>query len=102
MYPAVVGRHPVDVSPYGVRGLGGNVRDWCFEGYKTEGPDTPGDRVIVQEYYGPREPAWSTERVARGGYWAMSAQGSRAATRYHVDAHMRSAHLGMRMARSIG
>ncbi len=102
MYPSVVGRHPVDVSPYGVRGLAGNVRDWCFEEFDTLGPDTPGDRVVIQDYFGPMEPPWGTERVARGGYWAMSAQGARSATRYHVDSHMRSAHLGLRMARSIG
>jgi serine/threonine-protein kinase len=55
--PAPVDSFPADESPYGVRGLGGNARDWCLND--------------PFEYY----PGW---RVVRGGYWtdpgvAMSA-----------------------------
>ena len=31
--PAVVDSYPLDISPYGVRGLGGNSRDWCLDVY---------------------------------------------------------------------
>jgi len=100
-FPAEVATHPVDASPYDVHGLGGNVRDWCYERYLPDGPLTPHDRVVVPPSGIAEQAEWDTERVARGGYWAMSAQGSRAATRYHVDAFMRSAHLGVRLARSL-
>ena len=40
---APVDAHPQDVSPYGVRGLGGNVRELCLDGYTKEHPE--GDHV---------------------------------------------------------
>jgi len=36
--PAAVEDYPVDVSVYGVRGLGGNMRDWCEDIYSAETP----------------------------------------------------------------
>ena len=39
--PVVVDSYPIDCSPYGIRGLGGNVQDWCLDGVgtaPTEGP----------------------------------------------------------------
>ncbi len=35
---ASIQRYPLDVSPYGVRGLGGNSRDWCNNLWTPEGP----------------------------------------------------------------
>ena len=50
---ASVNSFPQDRSIYGIRGLGGNVRDWCI-GHLAEkaGPDTP-----------------EFQRVLRGGHW---------------------------------
>jgi len=48
MRPFAVDSFPADESPYGVRGLGGNSRDWCL--------NDPGIH-----------PGW---RLVRGGYWS--------------------------------
>ncbi len=58
--PARVGEFPLDESPYGVRGLGGNSRDECL--------NDPG-----AEY-----PGW---RLARGGNWTDTGPRCRATTR---------------------
>jgi formylglycine-generating enzyme required for sulfatase activity len=60
MRPVGVGAFPTDESPYGVRGLGGNGRDFCLDG--------PGE-----EYPGMR--------LARGGYWAQGGLNSRVTCR---------------------
>ena len=38
LQPVVVDSFPVDVSPYGARGMGGNVRDWCVVADEPGGP----------------------------------------------------------------
>ena len=43
--PQVVDTYPLDVSPYGVRGLGGNVLDWCVDVWTKDGA-LPADRVV--------------------------------------------------------
>ncbi|MHC5036223.1 MAG: bifunctional serine/threonine-protein kinase/formylglycine-generating enzyme family protein [Planctomycetota bacterium] len=58
--PSPVRSFPVDESPYGVRGLGGNSRDWCL--------DDPGE-------------PYRTYRLLRGGNWAAIGDGLRASTR---------------------
>jgi serine/threonine-protein kinase len=63
--PAPVGAFLQDVSPYGVRGLGGNVRDWVI--------DDRAPRV------GPVAPH---HRLVRGGHWMGISQFARCALRY--------------------
>jgi len=58
---APVDDFPVDVSPYGVRGLGGNVSDWCTS--VIEGEDA---------------------LVARGGHWLAPADHTHCALRFRV------------------
>ncbi|MHC4777705.1 MAG: SUMF1/EgtB/PvdO family nonheme iron enzyme, partial [Planctomycetota bacterium] len=60
MRPSSILEFPVDESPYGVRGLGGNSRDFCL--------DTPG-----------REHAHV--RLARGGHWALYGLNNRLTSR---------------------
>jgi serine/threonine-protein kinase len=68
-------RFPADVSPYGVRGLGGNVRDWTA---------TPGG--------GDRE-----SRVVRGGCWHLTRLGARCAARLLFEPPGVDAGLGFRV-----
>ncbi|MCA9541063.1 MAG: SUMF1/EgtB/PvdO family nonheme iron enzyme [Myxococcales bacterium] len=68
-----IGEPPEDISPYGVRGLAGNVRDLCANGYRFEGP--PADRVRLDD--GESGP-W---RMLRGGAWSTSAAHCRSAGR---------------------
>ncbi|MHC5039582.1 MAG: formylglycine-generating enzyme family protein, partial [Planctomycetota bacterium] len=60
MRPCPVTAFPIDASPYGVRGLGGNARDLCL--------NDPGETY----------PGW---RLCRGGAWADTGNLSRSAAR---------------------
>ncbi|MGK0361889.1 MAG: hypothetical protein ACI9U2_004209 [Bradymonadia bacterium] len=56
-----VGRHPTDVSPYGVHGLTGNSRDWCRNRVSLTGQ--LGRRVVEDA----REPDEDDRLLVRGG-----------------------------------
>ncbi len=60
-HPAPVESFPQDESPYGVRGLGGNARDWCLN-------DPGGDMHL----------GW---RTCRGGNWMSPSPAARCAYR---------------------
>ncbi len=66
--PRSVNTHPLDVSPYGVRGLGGNVVDWCVDRWTRDGA-LQADKV-VRSYEEKREPSGRGSRVVRGGTYA--------------------------------
>jgi serine/threonine-protein kinase len=75
--PASIHQFPDDVSPFGVRGLAGNVRDWCLD-------------QVGQD-----------RRIDRGGFWLGSARESRLADQHdHVVGH-RAAEIGFRLARAM-
>jgi serine/threonine protein kinase/formylglycine-generating enzyme required for sulfatase activity len=86
---------PVDESPYGVRGLAGNVRDWCADAWLPDGPPCVGDRV-GQAVPGPDD-AW---RVRRGGSWGDVAGRARLADRDWYHPGYRFDYLGVRLVRS--
>ena len=65
--PVPVTSYPLDESPYGVRGLGGNARDWCL--------NDPGEAV---------QQSW---RIVRGGNWVNPAAATRAAYRAGAPWH---------------
>ncbi|MCB9675161.1 MAG: SUMF1/EgtB/PvdO family nonheme iron enzyme [Alphaproteobacteria bacterium] len=62
---AVIDSYPVDTSPYGMRGAGGNVQDWCFDGWDDSGrrTDRVGDAV---------DPGPDAYLPVRGGAWHAS------------------------------
>jgi serine/threonine-protein kinase len=76
--PVVVGAYPVDESPYGIRGLAGNTRDWCANTWKQEGPLVEGGRLRMD----PLPPADDDFRIVRGGTWGSSIATSRSASRF--------------------
>jgi len=87
---------PVDESPYGVRGLGGNVRDWCAE------PGSAGERVRPLQTPEASEPEWlAGRRACRGGSWNAEAAGVRSANRYRLTPTDRTFFVGFRLARSF-
>jgi serine/threonine-protein kinase len=65
--PAPVGDFVDDVSVYGVRGMAGNMRDWCADAFVL-----PDGRVTEQ-------------RVLRGGCWFFPESGAHLAARYGLD-----------------
>jgi serine/threonine-protein kinase len=93
---ASVHAHPLDESPYGVRGLAGNTRDWCGNVWTESGPPVDGGRLRVVEA------AWDNpeHRALRGGAWASTLGYSRAAARFGNRPPMVRAVLGFRLARS--
>ena len=90
-----IGAFPLDESPYGVRGLAGNVRDWCADPWRPEGPPTPGDRVRPAEAGDPT--AW---RVRRGGSWGDAPTRGRLADRDWYYPHSRYDYVGVRLVRA--
>jgi serine/threonine-protein kinase len=91
-----VGSFPLDESPYGVRGLAGNVRDWCGNGYRRRGPD-PGLTRLDPIDANPGE-----LRMIRGGAWGSTPRVCRLAGRFASRPWERVALVGFRLARSWG
>ncbi len=86
---------PDDVSPYGVRGLGGNVRDWCLEVAQVGPRLDAADRLVLPD--APSDPALRQARVARGGAYGDVARDCRAATRHVCAPERRFDDVGVRL-----
>ncbi|WP_438037298.1 SUMF1/EgtB/PvdO family nonheme iron enzyme [Sorangium sp. So ce204] len=92
-----VHEYPTDVSPYGVRGMAGNVRDWCVERWRLAGPHA--EHGIVRVEAAPTDdPA---DRPVRGGAWISAGELVRLAVRYAEPPTKRHGVLGFRLARPI-
>lgn len=91
--PRVVGTTPRDLSPFGVRDLGGNVREWVRDwydgGYYTRSPKR-----------NPEGPDSGSVKVVRGGSWFGYADNLRSAIRDALLPSDRSGLIGFRCARS--
>ncbi len=85
---------PTDESPYGVRGLGGNVRDWCLNPWFAGAPPA---RLQVQAPAGD-DPAL---RATRGGSFFSQAHFCRAATRFAGPPDQRFGSVGFRACYSL-
>ncbi|WP_437288871.1 bifunctional serine/threonine-protein kinase/formylglycine-generating enzyme family protein [Sorangium sp. So ce406] len=101
-HEGVAGRRPVDdfpldESPYGLRGAAGNVRDWCINAWKREGPRTEGGVVLLD----PADDADPDFRALRGGAWSTSPNFCRAAGRFASKPGDRFGGMGFRLARSL-
>lgn len=94
--PAVVDSFPVDVSVYGVRGLGGNVQEWCVDAFRREGPVGDGERVVAPSRQEVAEV--TTAHCIHGGSWIGSARVARSSSRCRVEPWSRNEILGLRLA----
>ncbi|WP_437943531.1 bifunctional serine/threonine-protein kinase/formylglycine-generating enzyme family protein [Sorangium sp. So ce281] len=93
--PAIVSVYedPVDESPYGARGLGGNTRDWCENAWRRDGPWIERGRLV-------RETALGDEvRAVRGGSWSSPLEFCRVAARFGNAPASRRLTIGLRLAR---
>jgi serine/threonine-protein kinase len=91
-----VDRHPIDESVYGVRGLAGNIRDWCINLWKHDGPVVEGGRLTVDA-----APAEDAEfRSVHGGFWGAPIANSRSAGRFGSRPGICRYSVGIRIARS--
>jgi formylglycine-generating enzyme required for sulfatase activity len=93
--PQVVEAFPGDESPYGVRGLAGNVHEWCLDRFRPDGPRL--EPISAEEAPGEGE---EHGRSFKGGSWHSAKRWARAACRGVVPAHVREAVLGFRLART--
>ncbi|MCB9760140.1 MAG: SUMF1/EgtB/PvdO family nonheme iron enzyme [Alphaproteobacteria bacterium] len=87
---------PLDTSPYGARGMAGNVRDRCLNAYTREGP-APDQRLVLA----PDDPDPSPYRMVRGGCWTSKVRVCRLASRFADLPDGRYSVEGFRLARSL-
>ena len=101
-HPGVPGRvsvdaYPLDVSPYGVRGMAGNVRDLCVNVWRPEGPLVEGNVLRID----PADEDDPELRAARGGAWMSAGSMCRAAGRFATQPGLPFGGVGFRLARSL-
>lgn len=86
--------HPVDTSVYGLRGMAGNMRTWCRNGYSKEGaPDGSG--------VDPLEAVTGDYRMIRGGAWTSNLWLLRAGCRFASQPEGRFVVVSLRLVRSL-
>lgn len=99
MTPMSVLDHPQDVSPYGVRGLAGNISDWCMDQYDASGPsidDTGRWHPTVDP-----DADTTTLRTVRGGCWAFNVVACATTYRLALRPSHRRSSTGFRLVRSV-
>ncbi len=99
--PAVAGAFEGDISPYGVRDLAGNMRDWCVDPWVAEGHERSVGELWAEVPDGPDYAAQEIPRVLRGGSWFFVATSARCASRYGLGAENRSDNIGFRLVRPL-
>ena len=88
--PVAVDSATRDVSPYGARFMGGNVREWVLDAFA---PYTPSS---------PRHPAYGKgERVVRGGSWATPHTAARTFARGSSNPNLVWPDVGFRCAELV-
>ncbi len=88
---------PLDESPYGVRGLAGNVKDWCGDLWLDEGtPEQGGQPRPEASPDGQPGP-----RPLRGGHFAAVDTLLRSSMRVNTSSEARFERIGFRLARSF-
>jgi len=95
---ATTDQYPTDESPYGVRGMAGNVIDWCNDQYRPEGPAPIGRHFTVPPCPEPGDDP--VTRIIRGGGWVSKPSLLRSASRDFNDDFNRASYVGFRLFRS--
>ncbi|MCW5804605.1 MAG: SUMF1/EgtB/PvdO family nonheme iron enzyme [Deltaproteobacteria bacterium] len=98
LHPARIDEYPVDESPYRVRGLAGNVVEWCADEYRREGPPITGGVYAPPGDLSRASPI--VDRTLRGGCFLFDSFLLRAATRHNTSSVVRDVTLGFRLVRS--
>jgi serine/threonine-protein kinase len=93
--PAPILAHPLDHSPYGVRGMAGNVQDWCLDRWSPGGVRVEAGRPIFVAA-GPGDQA-----VVRGGAWTFQGVVGACAARFPRHLDERREVIGFRLARGL-
>jgi formylglycine-generating enzyme required for sulfatase activity/tRNA A-37 threonylcarbamoyl transferase component Bud32 len=96
--PSPVHAYPVDASPYGVRGLAGNVKDWCSDVFRLDGPPLDGQTVLPPGLDTSGAVPAGTWVTQRGGFWDAASRRARAASRARGLPETRDGDVGIRLA----
>jgi serine/threonine-protein kinase len=96
--PQVIDSFPVDESPYGLRGMGGNTRDWCDNRFTSEAPEIFADRAGAQDACDVTRHGFG---AVRGGNWCNHAHHARCASRGRLEPDNRNTIVGFRLARTL-
>jgi eukaryotic-like serine/threonine-protein kinase len=98
--PSPVDSFPIDESVAGVRGLAGNVAEWCMDAFQADGPEVVGDRWRAPSESNLPPPA-NLARTTRGGFWAGGTAVARSAYRYLFASDTAADTLGFRLVRPL-
>lgn len=93
--PAVVDSFPVDESVYGVRGMAGNVRDFCLDVYNADGPPIVDGRAL------PPVLREGSTRTLRGGAFPAYERSAGIAFRLGDSGESRIPYASARLCRSV-
>ncbi len=96
--PSAITDHPVDVSPYGVRGTAGNVCDWTLDVFTEEGPALTAEGWFVRPPDAVPDDG-QLSRCVKGGSWSNPIVHGRGAFRDGRHAGDRRWVIGFRLAR---
>jgi serine/threonine-protein kinase len=97
--PVPVSAVPEDESPYGIRGLVGNVADWCGDRFNSEGPAiTPDGRLDRSGLLVSAPPG--ARLNFRGGTWVFHASRCSLDARWSWEATGRRPDLSFRLVSS--
>ena len=87
---APAGEHPLDVSPFGVRGMAGNAWEWCGDWYGA-------DAYATMPYSNPHGSELGKQRVLRGCGWNFDPDTFRCSYRSRLEPMERTVHIGFRV-----
>jgi len=93
---APVSSFPEDESVYGVRHTVGNVREWCANVWRRDGPPVEDGRLVIYD-----DASVEGLRAARGGAAHSMPELARAAARFAADPRRTHPTLGFRLVRSL-
>ena len=99
--PCSVERFAVDESPYGIRGMGGNMSDWCADVYREGGPPVSAQGRAYPEDMATGSGSEDALVVRRGGSWDSAPGRLILANRNGDKSIFKSFFLGFRLVRSI-
>ena len=97
-HPTHIEQFPADISPFSVRSLAGNTRDWCGNQWLREGPVGNGAMMHPAADWTPTSDMYMS---VRGGAFGGKATSSRSAGRFGNQPAIRSSNLGVRLGFSL-
>jgi serine/threonine-protein kinase len=90
MRPEAIGGALHDVSPFGARGMAGNVREWCADAH-----------LALEVDESLRTPGAPTRRVARGGSYRLPLDAARTTARSGLPTDRGFVDVGFRLVRAL-